>query len=679
MPNRNTHLLDHCRRLIATHGNRPLVVTRGGALTVGQGYVPQLVNYTFEDEAARGLRSLRETKTKITRAEHFTALERLAREPRMLLLGERGGGKTAFALHVALNLAGEIVGSSDYNRARLCKSVPRGASAAITETWTDETLIPLYIPLADVTEVAAEVVDVRRHCDDTLLLILDGSDRLGDSGADFLQDMADLVSKDGRLRVLVTGETMTCDAWPLPSGFTKRRLLPFSEAQRRELRPEQNSPSATGHPGLFFCETWLDDQAAPGSRHAIADQWLATVVAENELEKFVAEGFHRFTECGKTRSPLDDPGLNAIFGQAFFLEYMAARHLESKPLAEAVGLFNRNPDKWSGTIRILAARLERFDALIEALVRNDQRLNRTGALMSARIIGESCEETALKQSVAHALLDIVTEGALPPARRAEAGRYLAAWGDPRQLDALVQVPGGDFTMGSTLNPNSSPPHRVRVEAFRIGKYPVTNRWYLKFIEDSDRAWLSENGRRPERANAPAVDLTWHDAQAFCDWQTIHWRREERIGQHDVVRLPTEPEWERAARGEQPDADTIVYPWCEAWDSDRQNSEETAFNDTCAVGLFPRGVSPYGCHDMCGLVWEWTSTLWGSDMTAPSFRYPYTDDGRESADAGPEIRRVLRGGSFSSGREKTCCTYRGSLEPNGFWRGNGFRIVVVRQG
>ncbi|MBM3524438.1 MAG: hypothetical protein FJX57_15920, partial [Alphaproteobacteria bacterium] len=108
-----------------------------------------------------------------------------------------------------------------------------------------------------------------------------------------------------------------------------------------------------------------------------------------------------------------------------------------------------------------------------------------------------------------------------------------------------------------------------------------------------------------------------------------------------------------------------------------NGEEAGLEDTCTVGLFPRGRSPYGVDDMAGQVWEWCSTLWGEDMAAPSFRYPYRDDGREDRMAGPRVRRVLRGGCFSSGREKANCTYRGSLEPDGFWRGNGFRFVVAR--
>ena len=144
----------------------------------------------------------------------------------------------------------------------------------------------------------------------------------------------------------------------------------------------------------------------------------------------------------------------------------------------------------------------------------------------------------------------------------------------------------------------------------------------------------------------------------------------------VVRLPSEPEWERASRGNQGEkASGFTHPWGSVWDNDCANGEALGLNDICAVGIFPRGCSPYGCYDMAGQVWEWCSTLWGENMAAPSFTYPYRDDGRENIFAPDRIRRVLRGGCFSSGATKANATYRGSLEAGGFWRGNGFRIAV----
>ena len=186
---------------------------------------------------------------------------------------------------------------------------------------------------------------------------------------------------------------------------------------------------------------------------------------------------------------------------------------------------------------------------------------------------------------------------------------------------------------------------------------------------------SPDAARPKLANAAAVDLTWHDAMAYCAWLTSEWRAECLIGTDEIVRLPTEPEWEMAARGSQ----GWHYPWGEEWAAGHANGEETGINEVCSVGLFPDGALPFGCMDMASQAWEWTTTLWGKDMGTPSFAYPYRNDGCEDLDAAALVRRVLRGGCFSSNRMKANGIYRGSLEPDGFRRGNGFRIVVGQAG
>lgn len=721
---------DLCRRILDRYDGYPLTaIPRAGdveILTIRQGYVPLLVNYTFEDEEAKGLRSLREAERVNPRKSCFSALERLAREPLMFLHGERGSGKTVFALHVALNLAGEVIGADDFNLARLRNRVPRtGGNQVEEETWTDETIVPLYLPVF----VAENLTDVIRRnwpegprilggpswdkCGKSLLLIVDGVDRLGSAGEAFLHEAVVFAQFHKNIRVLVTGETEVCDSWSLPDGFTKRQLLPLSAAQRRhaikELLPSRGVPpgpglreddaGATGHPGLFYCAACLDGETVVPSHHRLADRWLESAIRSAGLGAetcgdIVEEGFRLYAEDAEVRDSavapvrvIDAVRLSAVFGKRFYLAYMAARHLDTKSPTEAAGLFFRDPAKWTGPMMILARRLlERegqCDALIAALVGGDGDAGPMGALMAARILvqTEAVEKTrAWRGPIGKLLLRVVTEAALPVTRREEAGRCLSLWGDPRDLDAVVEVPGGMFTMGSAVHPNSKPPHVLQLDTFKIGKYPVTNGIYLRFVRATGRAWLSEDGCHPDRANAPAVDLTWHDARAYCDWLTGVWRREGRIEPHESVRLPTEPEWEKAARGDQPDAgDAHVYPWRRGWQAGRANSEEAGFNETCVVGLFREGRSPYGCYDMCGQVWEWTTTLWGEDMACPTFRYPYQADGREDSEAGPGIRRVLRGGCFSSAREKACCTYRGSLEPDGFWRGNGFRIVVATGG
>ena len=115
------------------------------------------------------------------------------------------------------------------------------------------------------------------------------------------------------------------------------------------------------------------------------------------------------------------------------------------------------------------------------------------------------------------LLQLITEGRLNAGIRRQAAVILSTWGDPRNLEQTVEVPGGRFIMGSAQHPNSNPPHPVQVKGFLMARYPVINRAYLQFVQETDRMWRSTEGRTPERATSPAVDLTWHDANAYCVW------------------------------------------------------------------------------------------------------------------------------------------------------------------
>ncbi len=153
--------------------------------------------------------------------------------------------------------------------------------------------------------------------------------------------------------------------------------------------------------------------------------------------------------------------------------------------------------------------------------------------------------------------------------------------------------------------------------------------------------------------------------AYCQWLS------KKTVKH--YRLPSEAEWEKAARGEE----GLIYPWGNEWDKTRLNSAEGGKGDNTPVGQYsPNGDSPYGVADMAGNVWEWTRSLWGKDWEKPDFRYPYNpEDGREDLNAGSNMLRVLRGGAFLNSQRYVRCAVRYRGDPNLRSRRLGFRVVL----
>jgi formylglycine-generating enzyme required for sulfatase activity len=194
---------------------------------------------------------------------------------------------------------------------------------------------------------------------------------------------------------------------------------------------------------------------------------------------------------------------------------------------------------------------------------------------------------------------------------------------PKDGMTLLYVPAGEFTMGSDVNPDEQPIHKVTLDSYWIDQTDVTNAMYAKCVSAgkcSPPVDTSHYGNS-NYANHPVVYVSWNGALAYCSW----------AGR----RLPTEVEWEKAARG--PNAN--IYPWGnESPNANLLNSNQN-FGDTTEVGKYPNGKSYYGAYDMAGNVWQWISSLYQP--------YPYdATDGREILSLSGS--RVLRGGSWVNG-------------------------------
>jgi formylglycine-generating enzyme required for sulfatase activity len=229
---------------------------------------------------------------------------------------------------------------------------------------------------------------------------------------------------------------------------------------------------------------------------------------------------------------------------------------------------------------------------------------------------------------------------------------------------LLRIPAGEFQMGSVMardkdaREDELPPHLVVVSEFHIGRYPVTNRQYWAFVRTTGHGapdhW--KGGRIPEgKYNHPAFGVLWEGAVAFCDWLS----RET----NQPFRLPTEAEWEKAARG----TGGRIYPWGDDPPDEERCNSGNYVGDTTTIGRYsPQGDSPYGCADMAGNVWEWCQSLY--------LPYPYqADDGREDLQAGRP--RVLRGGCWWSEPTFVRSAYRTRGHPGyGYRLTDGFRVA-----
>ncbi|MEA3351524.1 MAG: SUMF1/EgtB/PvdO family nonheme iron enzyme [Chloroflexota bacterium] len=269
-----------------------------------------------------------------------------------------------------------------------------------------------------------------------------------------------------------------------------------------------------------------------------------------------------------------------------------------------------------------------------------------------------------KTRVMEALVETMQSAEVSPELRRRAGLLLGSFGwRPNDLDAFVEVPAGTFLYGDDKD------EREISYRYWVTKYPVTNAQYTRFIQAggyqqqdywSEAGWQQREKKsweqprywKGEYSNPifPVVGVSWYEAEAYCNWLA----RQELtipIPKGYTVRLPTEEEWERAARG----TDGREYPWMDEFDFIYANVSEEMFEGigTTAICTYPQGESPTGAWDMSGNVFEWTNSWFDQER-----KY-----------------RVVRGGSCISYHRYARCAFRFRYYPRLGDNFNGFRVVV----
>lgn len=240
---------------------------------------------------------------------------------------------------------------------------------------------------------------------------------------------------------------------------------------------------------------------------------------------------------------------------------------------------------------------------------------------------------------------------------------------PEVSTTLLRVTEGNFLMGSdpardpAAREDEMPQHTVNLTEYYMSKYPVTNYQYQLFKNATEPRKFGETGRGgwqmpPGKELHPVVNISWDEATAFCMWLS----QETGV----IFRLPTEAEWEKAARG----ADGSIYPWGNQWEAGRANAGEES-PDTTAVGQYsPDGDSPYSVSDMSGNVWEWCADRYDKEEymgRKKVTRNPYGPEEGEGV--------IVRGGAFDQDVKHARAAHRNWYYPFNRRRDVGFRVVA----
>jgi len=321
----------------------------------------------------------------------------------------------------------------------------------------------------------------------------------------------------------------------------------------------------------------------------------------------------------------------------------------------------------------------------------------------------------IKQRILNTLPLLLCTNHLKASERVQTGAHLAKLGDPRpavhEVDSMefCYVPAGPFFLGSDATDEIVFDRETGAGEYNIAydywlaHFPVTVAQFRQYVNEADVELPDDHSLRG-LANAPVVDVSWHDASAFCDWLTQRWQDQGYLPDNIQVCLPSELEWEKAARGgyrlpvgsekvmtsitslrqaptnhmasddhwQDNPAPQRQYPWGDLADSEHMNYR-MHIGEVSSVGAYPQGTSPYGCEEMSGNVWEWNRSLYDD------YPYPQDREGRRKRERKCEREedapRVVRGGAFIFYHRFARCADRYDRDPGIRIDYVGFRVVL----
>ncbi|KPA12294.1 Serine/threonine-protein kinase pkn1 [Candidatus Magnetomorum sp. HK-1] len=447
------------------------------------------------------------------------------------------------------------------------------------------------------------------------------------------------------------------------------------------------------------------------------------------------------------------------FPHRTFQEYLSACFLTDNDYPERVAeLFKNDPMRWHEVALLSGAKASRGSisaawilaeelCYIEPIENEVTEKNILGAILAGELVTESIDinnlskrnETKLNRIISW-LVKIISLKNTSPLQRTNCGKLLSMIGEPRKEVLTIEnsemcfIPQDTFLMGSVkennlFNDREYPQHTLELPPYFISKYPITNSQFKQFAEDNAyedvdfwieaknanvwqygkiKGYFDKEARNyPQNygspfnlSNHPVVGVTFYEALAYTRWLTEKLHKEQMIPDNWIVSLPSEAEWEKAARGglnvplspiiislknlneffnnpfnnenivKNPEPSRL-FPWGNNQDENNANVKNTRINTTSSVGCFNSGMSPFGVEEMIGNVWEWTRSL--------NFDYPYDiNDGRENLHSLKTTNEIIaRGGSFYWDQTKIYCSYREWVDPNYSFNDMGFRIIIKK--